>query len=144
MSIRATLILSIAAGVALAATPDLAEAQGRGNAQARGGGPPFCENGNGHPVHGWRWCAEKGYGSGGFGIFDERRVDDRGSITRDGRNRNDGLYDSNHAEFHLYLDRKYNQLAAQRPLDIAYQLRLRQQKQSEHDEWHRRTGIRHE
>lgn len=26
------------------------------------GGPPFCQNGNGHPVHGWRWCVEKGYG----------------------------------------------------------------------------------
>jgi hypothetical protein len=32
---------------------------GRGG-QARGG-PPFCASGAGHPVHGWRWCEEKGY-----------------------------------------------------------------------------------
>lgn len=25
-------------------------------------GPPFCRNGNGHPVHGWEWCEDKGYG----------------------------------------------------------------------------------
>ncbi|HEX7119681.1 MAG TPA: hypothetical protein VF212_12880 [Longimicrobiales bacterium] len=29
----------------------------------RGGrGPKFCRNGEGHPVHGRRWCAEKGFG----------------------------------------------------------------------------------
>jgi hypothetical protein len=27
----------------------------------RGSGPPFCRNGNGHPVHGWSWCVEKGF-----------------------------------------------------------------------------------
>ena len=34
----------------------------RGNAK-RGNGPPFCRNGQGHPVHGWRWCEQKGWGS---------------------------------------------------------------------------------
>jgi len=29
----------------------------------KGNGPPFCRNGQGHPVHGWRWCQEKGWGS---------------------------------------------------------------------------------
>lgn len=33
-----------------------------------GNGPPFCRNGQGHPVHGWQWCRAKGwdrgYGSG--------------------------------------------------------------------------------
>jgi len=24
-------------------------------------GPAFCRNGNGHPVHGWEWCKDKGY-----------------------------------------------------------------------------------
>ena len=23
--------------------------------------PPFCRNRSGHPVHGWRWCVEKGF-----------------------------------------------------------------------------------
>ena len=23
--------------------------------------PPFCRNRTGHPVHGWRWCVEKGF-----------------------------------------------------------------------------------
>lgn len=25
-------------------------------------GPKFCQNGQGHPVHGMRWCYEKGFG----------------------------------------------------------------------------------
>lgn len=32
----------------------------RGNAR-RGNGPPFCRNGEGHPVHGRQWCREKGW-----------------------------------------------------------------------------------
>lgn len=27
-------------------------------------GPPFCRNGQGHPVHGRQWCREKGFGTG--------------------------------------------------------------------------------
>jgi len=27
-------------------------------------GPEFCRNGAGHPVHGRRWCVEKGFGLG--------------------------------------------------------------------------------
>lgn len=27
----------------------------------RGNGPPFCRNGQGHPVHGMEWCEEKGW-----------------------------------------------------------------------------------
>jgi hypothetical protein len=27
----------------------------------RGGGPPFCRSGQGHPVHGWGWCVAKGW-----------------------------------------------------------------------------------
>jgi hypothetical protein len=33
-----------------------------GAAKARkGNGPPFCRNGAGHPVHGRRWCEDKGW-----------------------------------------------------------------------------------
>lgn len=38
-------------------------------------GPPFCRNGEGHPVHGRQWCRDKGFGT------DSRRDvrwDDRG------------------------------------------------------------------
>jgi hypothetical protein len=27
----------------------------------RGGGPPFCRNGQGHPTKGWAWCEQKGW-----------------------------------------------------------------------------------
>jgi hypothetical protein len=33
---------------------------GRSNAR-NGNGPPFCRNGSGHPVHGRRWCEDKGW-----------------------------------------------------------------------------------
>jgi hypothetical protein len=42
-------------------------------------GPPFCRNGQGHPVHGRRWCAEKGFGLGtGLGSLGDIRWEDRG------------------------------------------------------------------
>lgn len=141
MSNGTRLILAMAAFLAMAAAPEAAEAQARGNPQARGGGPPFCQNGNGHPVHGWRWCVEKGYARGNYGRYDDRRYDDRGFPRDDDRGSNS--YQRDHDEFHRYLDRKYGDLAARRPLDVQYQLQLRQERQREHDEWHRRVGIRH-
>lgn len=42
-------------------------------------GPPFCRNGQGHPVHGRRWCAEKGFGLGtGLGSLGDIRWEERG------------------------------------------------------------------
>jgi hypothetical protein len=38
--------------------PTDVSAQGRG----RGGGPAFCRSGQGHPVFGWRWCEQRGWG----------------------------------------------------------------------------------
>ena len=35
-----------------------------GRENRRGNGPPFCRSGAGHPVHGRRWCIEKGWGLG--------------------------------------------------------------------------------
>ena len=40
-------------------------AQGQG--QRRGNGPPFCRNGQGHPVHGMDWCRRKGWAQAGWG-----------------------------------------------------------------------------
>jgi hypothetical protein len=52
--------ISLAAGLtavalALATAPLLAQPG------IRGGGPPFCQNGQGHPVHGWSWCVSHGF-----------------------------------------------------------------------------------
>jgi hypothetical protein len=66
---------------------------GRG---ARGGGPPFCANGQGHPVHGRQWCRDKGFGTGGGVIFERRRWDDavfRGADRRRGALDRGGLID---------------------------------------------------
>ncbi len=41
----------------------------------KGGGPPFCRNGSGHPVHGRQWCRDKGYGT--YDRRADRRWDDR-------------------------------------------------------------------
>jgi hypothetical protein len=49
----------------LLALPMTADAQGRGNGKAKkGNGPAFCRNGQGHPVHGWEWCRQKGWDGG--------------------------------------------------------------------------------
>lgn len=36
-----------------------------GRAARRGGGPPFCRDGRGHPVHGTDWCRDKGWDDDG-------------------------------------------------------------------------------
>lgn len=48
-------LVTLSFALSFTATPVLAQ-QG-----ARGGGPPFCQNGQGHPVHGWDWCVSKGF-----------------------------------------------------------------------------------
>lgn len=46
--------------------PGHARGKARGHGRGgRGGGPSFCRSGVGHPVHGRRWCLEKGFGLGG-------------------------------------------------------------------------------
>ena len=69
----------------------------RGRGEARGG-PPFCRNGQGHPVHGRRWCRDKGFGDGDRARDRERypRRDDRwgerggwGDVILDGPRRTD-------------------------------------------------------
>lgn len=41
-------------------------------------GPKFCQNGQGHPVHGRDWCRQKGYdlGGRGYGVYDRVDWDD--------------------------------------------------------------------
>lgn len=55
------------------------------------GGPPFCRNGSGHPVHGRRWCREKGFGLGSDRF--DRRDRDGGIIFRLPDSRRGGVLD---------------------------------------------------
>jgi hypothetical protein len=73
--------------------------RGQGNAR---GGPPFCQNGQGHPVHGRPWCRDKGFGLGGGVLgtrWDTRSWDDvvlrapRGTDRRSGVMDRGGLID---------------------------------------------------
>lgn len=48
----------------------------RGRDARRGNGPPFCRNGQGHPVHGWDWCVEKGWAGDRYG-YDRYDRNDR-------------------------------------------------------------------
>lgn len=38
------------------------------NKNGKGKGPKFCQNGEGHPVHGREWCRQKGYDTG-YGAY---------------------------------------------------------------------------
>lgn len=169
ISKRLLLLLSLLVALALTSLPSMASAQGRGNGgraevenrrerdrnddrdddryyddrydreanSKRGEGPPFCRNGEGHPVHGWEWCEKKGYGG-----YENRSLGD--IIFGDNRNVSGSRnYDRSHEQFHIELDRRYSDLSSRRPLDLEYQLRIRREKQAEHDRWHQRAGIRH-
>lgn len=106
-------------------------------------GPAFCRNGQGHPVHGMCWCRDKGFGNdrwdGRDRRDDDRRYDDR-RYDEYGRN---GSYDRAHQEFHYRHDRQCRMRAAERPLDVQWQLRVRADCRERHEEWHYRAGRRH-
>ena len=96
--------LVMMAATLMVAADAQAQGRGRGNgnraangqaARSQGNGPAFCRSGEGHPVHGWVWCREKGWDRAGRvnrvdrnGRVIERngRVSDRDGrvITRDG------------------------------------------------------------
>lgn len=106
-------------------------------------GPAFCRNGQGHPVHGMRWCRDKGFGNDRWDRRDDRRYDDRRYDDRrydDGRN---GSYERAHQQFHYQHDRQCRMRAAERPLDVQWQLRVRADCRERHDDWHYRAGRRH-
>jgi hypothetical protein len=169
MMTRISLVATLA--VALVAVPATADAQGRGNGkgrdrdtnrpelirrgedrraddrrwddQRRGDrpGPAFCRSGAGHPVHGRQWCRDKGFGLGGDVLFGRTgRVDDRRSDVYGSA----GSYERAHQDFHLRHDRQCRMRAAERPLDIQWQIRVRGECKQRHDEWHYRAGRRHE
>ena len=157
---RSSIALSLGFLLALGLSASEAFAQGRGSAARGAGGqgdtrswedgripadeergPRFCRSGGqGHPVFGMRWCEEKGFGHGWprGDLYENRRRD-----SRDGDYPVRDSYERTHVEFHRHLDRKYGELAARRPLDVQYQVRLRMEKATEHDRWHERAGVRH-
>jgi hypothetical protein len=88
--------------------PMTADAQGRGNGNKakNGNGPAFCRNGQGHPVHGWEWCRQKGWGDG---TADSRVARSRTAVprergdatsdrTRGGGRINDPAFDNGYAD----------------------------------------------
>lgn len=64
--------------------------------------------------------------------------------TRDSRyGGTSGSYDQEHREFHYSHDRQCRERAAQRPLDIRWQVQVRSECKATHDEFHRRWGTAH-
>lgn len=62
----------------------LAQGRGRGGEEGRGRGgdeeghgPAFCRSGAGHPVFGWEWCEQRGWGHDRGGRFPRTSPDGR-------------------------------------------------------------------
>ena len=68
---------------------------------------------------------------------------------RDGYERNDSRYGGSssyqqaHADFHYNHDRQCRARAAQRPLDVRWQVQVRSECKAVHDDFHRRWGTPH-
>ena len=54
-----------------------------------------------------------------------------------------GSYDQAHRDFHYTHDRQCRERAAQRPLDVRWQIQVRSECKATHDEFHRRWGVAH-
>jgi hypothetical protein len=54
-----------------------------------------------------------------------------------------GSYDQAHREFHYSHDRQCRERAAQRPLDVRWQVQVRSDCKAAHDDFHRRWGVSH-
>lgn len=73
----------------------------------QGNGPPFCRNGNGHPVHGRQWCVDKGWGLGNDrDILNRRRPNRRNPNRDDNRTILDDVLGRRYSEY--ILGRKYD------------------------------------
>lgn len=171
MRISGKLALVIAA-IGSIAVADVTPAEAQGNGRGRSDRRPPAERQEGYRDRDGIWRqwpdARRGNGSGkvppgwcrgvgnphntpeNCGYRSSNRPNDWYRIDRRGRDRDvrsevGGRFshESDHSRFHRELDARYVRLAAQRPADLRYQLELRARKQAEHDEWHRRAGVRH-
>jgi hypothetical protein len=73
--------------------------------------------------------------------WETRSVYERGTSGTTYGNRSQ--YESAHREFHYTHDRQCRERAAQRPLDLRYQVQVRQECARIHEDFHRRWGISH-
>ena len=71
------------------------------------------------------------------------RSDRDGSWSGSG-DRYDSSYDRAHRDFHSDHDRQCRMRAAERPLDLQWQIQVRSECKRRHDDWHLRAGRRHE
>lgn len=106
-----------------------------GDDDRRRGVPPGWCKGKGNPHNTVENC---GYGAARRdGRYDSRSdpwYGDRGGY---------GSYEQEHDEFHRIHDRECRMRAAERPLDLQWQLRVRQECKARHDDWHYRAGREH-
>ena len=96
---RAMCLVSV---LVLALLPMNADAQGKSGKAKSGGGPAFCRSGAGHPVFGWEWCRERGWGNS-RAARNERAVvrQGRGDAYPDrdrDRRLNDAAFDNGYAD----------------------------------------------
>ena len=85
----------------LALLPMSADAQGRSGKAKSGGGPAFCRSGAGHPVFGWEWCRERGWGNSSAARNDRIVRGGRGDAYPDrdrDRRLNDVAFDNGYAD----------------------------------------------
>lgn len=75
--------------------------------------------------------------------WESRTTYERGTSTRNGTTRNSGSYDAAHRDFHYSHDRQCRERASQRPLDLRWQVQVRQQCAAVHEDFHRRWGTAH-
>jgi hypothetical protein len=74
--------------------------------------------------------------------WESRETYERGTNTRYNTS-NRGSYDAAHRDFHYSHDRQCRERAAQRPLDMRWQLTVRRECAEVHEAFHRRWGIAH-
>ncbi|HEX2207803.1 MAG TPA: hypothetical protein VHG93_08970 [Longimicrobium sp.] len=74
--------------------------------------------------------------------WETRETWERGTNTRYSTGSR-GSYDAAHRDFHYTHDRRCRERAAQRPLDLRYQVQVRQECARIHEDFHRRWGTRH-
>jgi hypothetical protein len=75
----------------------------------------------------------------------DRRWETQGTWERGSNDRygDRGSYDAAHRDFHYSHDRQCRERAAQRPLDLRWQVQVRQECRAIHEDFHRRWGISH-
>jgi len=107
----------------------------------REGVPPGWCLGRGNPHNTPENC---GYGAARRDDrrYDDRRYDDRRYDDRGGRGY--ASYERAHEDFHRAHDRQCRMRAAERPLDVGWQLRVWQECRERHEDWHYRMGRDHD